>query len=140
MYHKITPDPDLWEAVCKLGLNASDVWDEGARFVLSPQYMQLYEDKLRQKAAVLAAAKQTRLDQISEETLIQQARPILQEFLRSYHKELGTEFWKRGSPHFNKFQHRLGEWAAEPEIQVKLREAGVPEQLVEPLMIAYLAK
>jgi hypothetical protein len=140
MEHKITPDPDRWDAVRKMGLNASEVWEEGARMTLSPEYLDAFENTLRTKAAALATAKHRRIDQINEEHLLETAQPILREFLQAQGRELGPDFWHKGSPHFDRFQRRLSEWASQPEIQVRLREAGVPEQAVQPLLIAHLSK
>ena len=137
---KTTMDPNLRRGLEENEIEVAEALDFGARMLLEPEFLEVRRVHHTRLADVAGELKQRRLEEIREEELLASAEPLIKEFLSTYRRQLGDDFWKKGSPHFDRFQTKLGEWAAQPEIQVKLREASVPAELVEPLVVLHLSR
>jgi hypothetical protein len=136
----VSIDPSLRRRMKEAGVELHDALTEGAKLLLDPQLLEITAVNLEQRAAYLHKQRQVRIEEVEIQETLQRAQPFIVEFLRSHGRQLGADFWKTGSPHFDRFQRTLAEWESVPEIATRLREAAVPQEALQKLVVLHLAK
>lgn len=136
----VSVDPALRRRLRENGIELHEALTQGAEMLLDPQLIELRAQGHIQMAGHLEKLKREHIEAIEIQHTLERAQPLIVAFLQRHGRELGPDFWKTGSPHFNKFQRTLEEWQSDPTVAVSLREVSVPQEGLWKLVTLHLAK